>query len=321
MRIAELRSRALRLPLLAALLVVVSGLPLANCGASLPQVTNKPIADLRLVISIYNQYVRLDDASKVYLDVTLLDAETHAAVSPPTGARLTCNGADVTPTRPPPTFSPCPAQASGSYAIVYTDEHGATTTVQVPVPAGPFAILSPRPKDAVTIPTDTLPIYFVAPTVPQGGRVIISPVTAWCGDDNGILGKCGVVSAEVRNKVLPTPGPAGLRSGGDALLAEFAGTPTPPPTPSPSGSPTPRPTPPPDATASATDIPAPSSAVIEVEKSGGVILLHGQFAGFTPGPGKVDVLTNVQVNLGPGSFQGVTATYLDHFSIPITWVR
>ena len=52
-----------------------------------------------------------------------------------------------------------------------------------------------------------------------------------------------------------------------------------------------------------------------------MILLQGKFAGFTPGPGKVDVLTNVQVNLGPGSFQGVTATYLDHFSIPITWVR
>jgi hypothetical protein len=324
MRIADvrnLRSRSPRLPLLAALLAVVSGLPLVNCGASLPPVTNKPVADLRLVVSIYNQYVRLDDTSKVYLQVSLVDAETHAAVSPPKGARITCNGADVTPTRPPPTFSPCPAQASGSYAVVYTDQHGAATTVQVPVPTGPFAILSPRPKDTVAIPTDTLAIYFVAPTVLSGGSVIISPVTAWCGDDNGILGKCGVVGAEAQNKVLPTPGPT--HSGSAAMLAEFAATPTPPPTPSPAGSPTPRPTPPPDATATATGVPTPtSSAVIEVDnKGGGVIFLPGTFAGFTSGPGQVDVLTSVQVNPEPSGFQSVTATYLDHFEIPITWAR
>jgi hypothetical protein len=323
MRIAGLRSRSPRLPLLAALLAVVSGLPLANCGASLPPVTNKLVADLRLVVSIYNQYVRLDATSKVYLQVSLVDAETHDAVSPPKGARITCNGADVTPTRPPPTFFPCPAQASGSYAVVYTDQHGAATTVQVPVPTGPFAIVSPRPKDTVTIPTDTLPIYFVAPTVPSGGSVIISPVTAWCGDDNGILGKCGIVSAEAQNKVLPTPGPTSSRSGSAATLAEIAATATPPPTPPPSGSPTPRPTLPPDATATATGVPTPtSSAAIEVDhKGGGVILLRGTFDGFTPGPGQVDVLTSVQVNPEPSGFQSVTATYLDHFEIPITWAR
>jgi hypothetical protein len=320
MRIAGLRSRSPRLPLLAALLAVVSGLSLANCGASPPPVTNKPVADLQLVVSIYNQYVRLDDTSKVYLQVSLVDAETHAAVSPPKGARITCNGADVTPIRPPPTFSPCPAQASGSYAVVYTDQHGVATTVQVPVPTGPFAILSPRPKDTVAIPTDTLPIYFAAPTVSQGGTVIVSSVTAWCGDDNGILGKCGIVSAEVQNKVLPTPAPTGSRSGGAATLAEFATTPTPPSTPAPSGSPTPRPTFPPDATATGVPTP-PSSAVIEVDKGGGVILLRGKFDGFTPGPGQVDVLTSVKVNPGPSGFQSVIVTYLDHFAIPITWAH
>jgi hypothetical protein len=323
MRIADLRSRSPRLPLLAALLAVASGLSLANCGASLPPVTNKPVADLQLVVSIYNQYVRLDDTSKVYLQVSLVDAETHAAVSPPKGARITCDGADVTPTRPPPSFSPCPAQASGSYAVVYTDEHGAATTVQVPVPTGPFAILYPRSRDSVTVPTNTLPIYFVAPTVPSGGNVILSSVTAWCGDDNGILGKCGIVSAEVQNKVLPTPGPTGSRSGSAAMLVGIAATPTPPPTPPPSGSPTPRPTLPPDATATVTGVPTPtSSAVIEVDNKGGsVILLHGTFDGFKPGPGQVDVLTSVQVNPAPSGFQSVTATYLDHFEIPITWAR
>jgi hypothetical protein len=322
MRIADLRSRSPRLPLLAALLVVVSGLPLANCGASLPPVTNKPVAELRLVISIYGQYVRLDGASTVDLQVSLLDAETHAAVSPPKGARITCNGDDVTPTRPPPAFYPCPAQASGSYAVVYTDEHGAATTVQVPVPTGPFAILSPRPNDTVAIPTDTLAVSFVAPAVPQGGSVIISPVTAWCGDENGNLGKCGIVSAEAQNKVLPTPGPTGSRSGGAAMLAEIVATPT-PPTPPPSGSPTPRPTLQADATATGAGVPAPtSSAVIEfAHTGGGVILLRGKFDGFTPGPGQVDVLTSVQVNPGPSGFQSVTGAYLDQFEIPITWTR
>jgi hypothetical protein len=322
MRSADLRSRSPRLPLLAALLAVTSGLPLANCGASPPPVTNKPVADLQLVVSIYNQYVRLDDTSKVNLQVTLVDAETHTAVSPPKGARITCNGADVTPTRPPPTFSPCPARVSGSYTVVYTDQHGAATTVQVPVPTGPFAILSPRPRDTVAIPTDTLLIYFVSPTVPSGGSVIVSPVTAWCGDDNGILGRCGVVSAEVQNKALPTPAPADSRSGGASMLAEFAGTPTPPPTLSPSGSPTPRPTPPPDATAPVTGVPTPpSSAVIEVDNGGGVILLRGTFSGFTSGPGQVDVLTSVKVIPDPSGFQSVIVSYIDHFAIPITWAR
>jgi hypothetical protein len=169
MRIADLRSRSPRLPRLAALLAVVSGLSLANCGASLPPVTNKPPAALRLQISIYNQYARLDDASKVYVEVSLADGETRSAVSPPKGARITCNGADVTPTRPPPTLYPCPARATGSYAFVYTDEHSVATTVQVPVPSGAFAILSPRPNETVTIPADTLTLRFTAPSVPQVG--------------------------------------------------------------------------------------------------------------------------------------------------------
>ena len=52
-----------------------------------------------------------------------------------------------------------------------------------------------------------------------------------------------------------------------------------------------------------------------------MILLRGTFDGFTPGPGQVDVLTSVQVNPDPSGFQSVTATYLDHFEIPITWAR
>jgi hypothetical protein len=77
---------------------------------------------------------------------------------------MTCNGQDITPTVQG--FAhPCPRQPpGGAYQIAYTDEHGATTTVTVPVPKGVFALLSPQPGAHVPIPRNgALPVRFSIP--------------------------------------------------------------------------------------------------------------------------------------------------------------
>jgi hypothetical protein len=61
--------------------------------------------------------------------------------------------------------------------------------------------------------------------------------------------------------------------------------------------------------------------VIKFDKGDGTILLHGDYSGFTPGPGQVDIFINAQVDMAPGGFQSVTAAYLDHIPVSITWAR
>ena len=127
----------------------------------------------------------------------------------------------------------CPRQApGGADQIGYTDEHGATTILTVPVPTGEFALVAPRPDGSATLPAvGALTLRLVTPPLPPGGSVTVDHVALWRGYSTG-QGTCGVVSeTPVEAGTTPpasTSSPTNeIRQRATPLLG--AGTPTSPP--------------------------------------------------------------------------------------------
>lgn len=176
-RIAARLSQALRLTL--PLLSLV--LALWACGVN-PTVTRHPASHLRLSITFQGQFT--GNTHIVLVDPWIYESDSGAVVYAAKGARLTCEGVDVTPNYDGSNLHDCPLQPpGGAYHMTYTDEHGVATTAVVPVPTGSFAVLSPQVEEKVAIPTDnTLAIRYRVPTPAAGGRVSIDRVEATCGE-------------------------------------------------------------------------------------------------------------------------------------------
>src|SRR6185437_6442812 len=211
-RIARMRSYRLLwlLPLLSLTLATLAcGISLgSHIGYRPPPATHLPASQLRLEIQIlgqYEQYGKPSGSPTVGIAVRVFEGTKASESSLADKATLTCNGVDIK--RNAYGFSPpCPRQPpGGAYRLVYTDEHGAQTTVAIPVPTGAFAILSPQDGATVPIPTNrTLPVRFTVPTAPVNGSVAIDNVTAACSVSDAQ--PCGSVYANLQPDATPTPG-------------------------------------------------------------------------------------------------------------------
>ena len=325
------------------LLSLLSLLAICACGVSLHggmgapplPVTHLPASKLRPAIEFASQFGDQSDKPNVYGSFLLLDGTTGTAVTIPMSAGLTCNGSDIKPSPHGEIYLACPRQPpGGSYRFTFTDEHGAQTTVIVPVPSGAFAILSPRPGSSVPIPTNgKLAIQFSVPTPPTGGSVEFGFVSAWCRISTAEPCASGAVSVDLHPYGTPTPAGPIL-----ATPTEYRGLPTPTPngppaptptiyrghtTPTPGGYATPKPgdTPPPTP-GNDTRNPATASATITQHGGMGSIVLAGDYSGFQPGKAG-GISMNIQVHVAPdrGDFLTASAVFDDSLTAPITWTR
>jgi hypothetical protein len=310
----HLRKALVALPLLSLVLAIWA------CGFSIgmgrgraipPPVTHLPASQLHVDIQIFGQY---DNASDVMVTVIVREAAHSGAVSLSDKASLTCNGNNITP-RFPSTTRPCPRQPEGGvYRIVYTDEHGGTSTVVVPVPVGVLAIISPRDGTTVRIPTNhQLTIHSALPVAPPNSRVTLTSVTAWChATSNQPCTSVAYVAYPEQHIPVETPSPEGPT----ATVFENRGPPTPTPG---SGKPTatvfgpPTPVPGPTYT--------PSVPFVTVTRSGGmgVIVLSGDFSQYQTGSGMISVGIEADVTPDWGNFAGATVTMTGRVSANITW--
>jgi hypothetical protein len=290
-------------------------------GAPTLPVTHRPASELRLMIQITGQY---SDRPSVGVLVRMFEGTNPNEVALPPGARLTCNGSDMTPRSPVLQlvgFS-CPHQPpGGSYQITYTDEHGVPSTVAVPVPLGTFAILSPLAGATVPIPTnDQLRVRYSIPVPPTNGSVAIDSVAASCMTS---LTPCDTVYATIQHDATPTPGMGAASSVASCvqrgsmvttmLIETEATTPVPGSTPTPGATLTPGPTPPPPTARR-------GSATVTQSGNGGTILLMGDYTRFEPGPGTVELSVEARVTPDHGGFADVTFEK-ETLHAPITWAR
>jgi hypothetical protein len=311
------RGRRLLLCLLPPLSLVLAGMACsASRQALLPPVTHLPAAQLRLEIQITGQY---GDSSTVQAQVDIMDATTGQELSLADKARLTCNGSDVKPNYPNRVIPSCPRQPpGGAYRFTYTDEHGASTTVVVPVPAGQFAVLSPRDGSTAHIPTDgALAVRFTLPIPPPNSSITLLEVIAACQAMPSVT--CDLVANNFYISPTPTP---------------LTGVPSPttfvypsPPTPTPSSSrPTatvyenrgpPTPTPPPGAT--------PTAPYFDgtVTQTGGTatVALTGDYTSFQPGSGRIELSIVEKIAPDRGGFAAASATMSGDTTANITWTR
>jgi hypothetical protein len=314
-------------------------LALAACGASPLPITHRPAADLRLAIRVYGQYWgRYSEryGENVFVSVSVFDETDKGTdtrgVALADKARLTCNGNDIT-IRSRATSGAgggyCPRQApGGSYQITYTDEHGASASVIVPVPAGSFLLLSPLGGSSVPIPVNgALTVRISLPAPPPHGTVLVDSIYAHCGLN------CSAVNASLHNDATPTASPdanatsdASKRDDGrSAPLASahrILATPAPPATLTPGPTPLSTATPTPAATATERVIFPPAVATMTQDGGVGTITLQGDFSQFRPIFGEVGA--NVEVRIAPdaGGFAAVSAVIgSEDIYSPIKWTR
>lgn len=281
-----------------------------------PPVTHLPASQLRLMIQITGQY-GITPTVKVWAH--FFDANNTQEFSLADKARLTCNGSDIKPIYPNNVIRNCPRQPpGGAYRLEYTDEHGAATTVVVPVPAGQYAILSPRAGSAVHIPTDgALAVRFAVPILPPNSSITLLEVIAACQETPSV--SCDSIANNFIIAATPTP----LTGVPSPTAFVFHG----PPTPTPSSSdPTatvyenrgpPTPTPPPGSTPTAPEFDG------TVTQTGGVatVALVGDYTSFRPGPGSIEISIMEQIAPDRGGFAAASATMGGDTTTNITWVR
>ncbi len=281
-----------------------------------PPVTHLPASQLRLMIQIFRQYT---DAPTVQTLIHVYEAQSGQEVSLADKTRLTCNGSDVKYSYPNNANPACPRQPpGGAYRFTFTDEDGAATTVVVPVPAGQYAVLSPRAGSTVHIPRDgALAVRFTLPIPPPNSRITLLEVIAACQGTSSA--SCDSIANNFFIAATPTP---------------LTGVPSPtafvyhgPPTPTPSSSkPTatvyenrgpPTPTPPPGSTPTAPEFDG------TVTQTGGVatVALTGDYAPFLPGPGSIEISIAEQIAPDQGGFAAASATMGGDVTANITWTR
>jgi hypothetical protein len=314
------------LPLLSLLLATLAcGISVgSHYGYQPPPVTHRPASQLRLAIQIGGQYEQYGASPDVQAQVRVFEVSNSNEVSLADKASLTCNGADIK--RNSYGFSlPCPPQPPGGvYRIVYTDEHGAATTVVVPVPVGTFSILSPSAGASVPIPTNgVLTVRYTIPTPPANGSVAIDNVTAACSVSDAQ--PCGAVYANLQPTATATPGQGAGVAAVAPLTAGLANaTPMPGKTPTRGPTPTQGPTPLPGSTPQPTTpgIPAATPTVVVTQNGDtGAILLTGDYSEFQPAKGFLSLSVEAHVAPDPGDFAAVTASYSDTLQSAFTWIR
>ncbi|HEY7343455.1 MAG TPA: hypothetical protein VH591_21475 [Ktedonobacterales bacterium] len=300
---------------LALAFLACSAISIAPRRAIPPPVTHLPASQLRLMIQINGQY---GDAPTVQSLIHIFVAQSGQEVSLADKARLTCNGSDVK-SATAPSVGICPRQPpGGAYRFTYTDEDGASTTGVVPVPAGQYAVLSPRAGSTVHIPTDgALAIRFALPIPPPNSSITLLEVIAACQGTPGA--SCDSIANNFFIAATPTP---------------LTGVPSPttfvnhgPPTPTPNSSkPTatiyenrgpPTPTPPPGSTPTAPEFDG------TVTQTGGVatVALTGDYTPFQPGPGSIEISIEEQIAPDRGGFAAASAIMGGDTTTNITWVR
>jgi hypothetical protein len=301
-------------------------LALPGCGAQTLPVTHRPAADFHLEIHIAGQYTgQTNNQANVHVTVRVFDGTNPSGVSLADKARLTCNGTDIK-NSPPAIMAgagSCPRQPpGGAYKFTYTDEHGATTTTTVPVPAGAFAILSPLAGSTAPIPTnDALTVRVSLPTPASNGSFTVEGVTAFFGSSQSAFGG---VYAPVEDTASPTATPT-TRNADNKGLAPLASaqallaTPAPPATPT-QGEQSPTPTPAETQTQNPTQ--APDSAIMTRDGATGIITLRGDFSPFFPGDGKVTIQVKGRIAPDLGGFASATAAFdIEFISSAFTWTR
>jgi hypothetical protein len=296
----------------------------SHIGYQPPPATHLPASQLRLEISIlgqYQQYSTSSSAPTVGIAVHVFEGTNTREVSLPDKATLTCNGVDIKQNSTG--FSPpCPRQPpGGAYGLIYTDEHGAKTTVVIPVLTGAFAILSPLDGAIVPIPTNgVLPVRFTIPTAPANGSVAIDDVTAACSVSDAQ--PCGAVDATLRPTATATPG-QGLGAFAIAPLAANVGNVTPQPGKTPTRGPVPTqaPTPTPGATLIPAMPTATPTVVVTQNGNTGTILLTGDYSEFQPARGFLSMAVEAHVTPDPGGFSSVSVIYTDTLHTQFTWTR
>ena len=267
-------------------------------------------------IQFIGQY---DNTPNVQVRVRFFEVASSKEVSLADKARLTCNGSDVKPdfiyTHPTP---PCLRQPPGGvYRIVYSDEHGAVTTVIAPVPAGQFAILSPRDGSTVKIPINCqFTIRFAVPTAPPKSKITITDAVAWCAESSEH--PCNSMMY-----VAPTAPATTIPGAPTATVFEYRGEPTPTqdmsiPTPTPfvyRAPPTPTPMP------GVTPIPPAQGDIITQSGGMGTALLDDCFSEYPPGAGRIQISIAAQITPDRGGFAAASATMDGKAIANITWVR
>lgn len=311
--------------LLSLLAICACGISLhGGMGAPPLPVTHLPASKLRLAIQITGQY---GDKPNVYGNIGFLDGTKLTPVTIPANASLTCNGSAIAPSPHGEIYFSCPRQPpGGSYRFTFTDEHGATTTVVVPVPTGTLAILSPQAGSAVPIPTNgKLTIRYSIPIPPPHGSVAIDSISVWCRVSTAE--PCGAVGVSLQPYATPTPaGPVPPTS------TPYRGLPTPTPngllaptptedrgaaTPTPKPGDTPTPTPVSDAGNAAT-----SSASVTQRGGPGTVVLTGDYSAFQPGKaGGIAMYIEVHVVPDRGAFMTTSVVFSDSVTAPVTWTR
>lgn len=307
------RRQALLLPLpIMSLLLAIWACSSNRIGYKPPPVTHLPAAQLRVGFQFLGQY---GNTPNVTIATSIFEAASSKQVSLADSARLTCNGTDIKPSTSNAVPRACPRQPpGGAYHITYSDEHGVSTTVVVPVPAGSFAILSPQDGARVKIPANgALLVRYAIPMAPPNSTVAPSYIEASCkvSPDQ----PCPAIAASLYvDTGTPTPG----RGTATATVFEDRG----PPTPTPDGSeiyptPVPRVTPTPDSTSTAV-----LPGATPTQRDGiGTFVLTGDFSGFQPGPGAVTVNISAQITPDRDAFTAATASFSGSASANITWTR
>lgn len=173
------------LPALTLLLAILA------CGAT-PLVTRQPASQLRLAITISEEYGGRDDPNLVQVSVSLYEGSSTERVFAAQNARLLCNGMDVTPDYRVISRA-CPRKAPGGmYEFAYVEGNGTVTKVMVPIPEGALSLVSPIPDSTVPIPTPAdggIAIQYTVPDVSESGYVSVVGIKASC--DTPKAGDCG----------------------------------------------------------------------------------------------------------------------------------
>ena len=304
--------------LLVALPLVVLLLAIWACGFSIsprPGARPLPTADvpdagLRLAIQITGQY---RGAAPIVMTLRIFEGTDGREVALANDVRVACNGKVAA--RNPLEYLRliCERERPGnSYQVAFTDGRGRTTTVNIPVPPGDFAFVSPRAGATVPIPTDgALVVRYTMPLAPANGKVAVDSLTATCARAGPY---CGAVYANLQpsqQQGTPTPDPRQPT----ATPFEIHVAPTPTPGPNDGGTPVPVYTPIPTI--------GPPTPTVSVTQNGqtGVIYLTGDYSAFVPAPGSLSMSVEVDEAPDPGGFAAVSVTYLDAVDASITWTR
>ena len=257
-------------------------------GTAVVAVTHKPASQLRIALDIAGQY---SNRPTVQIGVEIYDLVNQQSFALAKSARLTCNGSDIVPTIQSGTHT-CPRQPpGGAYHIEYTDEHGVSTTVTVPIPTGVFALLSPQPGALVPIPTiGALSVRFSIPHLVAPASVTDGSIDASCGD---VQYSCGLETSGPFDNPIATPSVA--NGSGTAVATSNALT-CPP-------------------------SPLPKNLHATMHGDQVTYILSDDFTSFQPGPGSIDLWIAMCMSPNPAGFAAARVTFSDSISAPITWVR